>query len=66
MRNYLITQKIKTLYAKIPHSLKIAILIALIAKLAVFSIGYTSAYTTAIANGDATNPPQLLMNQFAK
>ena len=66
MRNYLITQKIKTWYGKIPHSLKIAILIALIAKLAVFSIGYTSAYTTAIANGDSTNPPQLLMNQFAK
>ena len=63
MRNYLITQKIKTWYGKIPHSLKIAILIALIAKLAVFSIGYTSA---AIANGDSTNPPQLLMNQFAK
>ena len=66
MGNYLITQKIKTWYAKIPHSLKIAILIALIAKLAVFSIGYTSAYTTAIANGYSTNPPQLLMNQFAK
>jgi Gpi18-like mannosyltransferase len=66
MRNYLITQKIKTWYGKIPHSLKIAILIALIAKLAVFSIGYTSAYTTAIANGYSTNPPQLLMNQFAK
>jgi Gpi18-like mannosyltransferase len=66
MGNYLITQKIKTWYTKIPHSLKIAILIALIAKLAVFSIGYTSAYTTAIANGDPTNPPQLLINQFAK
>jgi Gpi18-like mannosyltransferase len=66
MGNYLITQKIKTWYAKIPYSLKIAILIALIAKLAVFSIGYTSAYTTAIANGDSTNPPQLLVNQFTK
>jgi len=66
MGNRLITQKIKTWYAKIPYSLKIAILIAIIAKLLVFSIGYTSAYTTALANGDPTNPPQLLLNQFAK
>ena len=64
--NCLITQKIKTWYAKIPYSLKIAILIAIIAKLLVFSIGYASAYTTALANGDSTNPPQLLLNQFAK
>ena len=66
MGNCLITQKIKTWYAKIPYSLKIAILIAIIAKLLVFSIGYASAYTTALANGDSTNPPQLLLNQFAK
>jgi Gpi18-like mannosyltransferase len=66
MGNCLITPKIKTWYAKIPYSLKIAILIAIIAKLLVFSIGYASAYTTALANGDSTNPLQLLLNQFAK
>jgi hypothetical protein len=59
----LIKQKIKTWYTKIPHSLKVAILIALIAKLAVFSIGYTAAYTTSEAS---TTPLQLIMNQFSK
>ncbi|MCW4031638.1 MAG: hypothetical protein NWE80_04665, partial [Candidatus Bathyarchaeota archaeon] len=62
----MITQKIKDWYGKIPHSLKVAILIALIAKLAVFSIGYTTAYTTALTNGDPTEPLQLIMNQFSK
>lgn len=64
--NCLITQKIKEWYKKIPHSLKVAILIALIAKLAVFSIGYTSAYTTSLTNGDSIDPLQLIMNQFSK
>jgi hypothetical protein len=62
----LITQKIKAWYAKIPYSLKIAILVALIAKIAVFSIGYAAAYTNAQASGDSTEPIQLFMNQFSK
>jgi Gpi18-like mannosyltransferase len=62
----LITQKIKDWYKKIPYALKIAILIAIIAKLAVFSIGYAGAYSTALVKGDSTNPLQLLMSQFAK
>jgi Gpi18-like mannosyltransferase len=62
----LITQRIKAWYVKIPYSLKVAILVALIAKLAVFSIGYATAYTTALASGDSTEPLQLVMNQFSK
>jgi Gpi18-like mannosyltransferase len=61
----LIVQKIKVWYGKIPRSLKVALLVALIAKLAVFSIGYASAYTTASAGGYPTEPLQLVMNQFA-
>jgi Gpi18-like mannosyltransferase len=60
------THKIKAWYAKIPQSLKVAILIALIAKLAVFYIGYATAYKTALANGDAAEPLQLIMSQFSK
>ncbi|MBE3117009.1 hypothetical protein IMZ68_07370 [Candidatus Bathyarchaeota archaeon] len=62
----LIKQKITGLYAKIPYSLKIAILITLIAKLAVFILGYASAYFTASSMGASTEPLWLLMNQFAK
>jgi Gpi18-like mannosyltransferase len=62
----LIKQKIKAWYGKIPYSLKVAIVVALIAKLAVFSIGYASEYTTAFTNGDPTEPLQLIMDQFAK
>ena len=62
----MITQRIKAWYVKIPYSLKVAILVALIAKLAVFSIGYATAYTTALASGDSTEPLQLVMNQFSK
>ena len=62
----LITQKIKDWYAKIPYPLKVAVLIVLVAKLAVFSIGYAAAYTTALAHGGSTAPLQLVMNQFAK
>ena len=66
MGNCLITQKIKAWYGKIPYSLKVAILIVLIAKLAVFSIGYASAYTSALASGNSTDPLQLFMNQFSQ
>jgi len=53
-------------YGRIPYSLKVALLVALIAKIAVFAVGYGSAYTTAVASGDSTDPFQLVMNQFAK
>jgi Gpi18-like mannosyltransferase len=61
-----IAQKIKVWYGRVPYSLKIAVLIALIAKVAVFSIGYASAYTTALANGGSTEPFHLVMNQFSR
>jgi Gpi18-like mannosyltransferase len=63
---FLITQRIKAWYEKIPYSLKVAILIALIAKLAVFSLGYAAAYTTAFERGASTEPLQLIMDQFSK
>jgi hypothetical protein len=66
MGNSLITQKIKDWYAKIPYSLKVAILVALIAKLAVFSIGYAAAYTTAVAHGGSVSPLDLIVNQFSR
>ncbi len=53
-------------YGKIPYSLKVALLVALIAKIAVFSVGYASAYTTAVASGASIDPFQLVMNQFTK
>ena len=62
----MLTQKIKALYARVPYSLKIALLIALTAKLAVFVIGYVTAYATAYSNGASTEPLSLLMNQFCK
>ena len=62
----MITQRIKAWYEKIPYSLKVAILITLIAKLAVFSIGYAAAYTTAFERGASTQPLQLIMDQFSK
>ncbi len=60
------TSKIKARIGKIPYSLKIALLIALAAKLAVFYIGYATAYSIALANGSSTEPLQLLMNMFAR
>lgn len=50
----MITQRIKAWYIKIPYSLKVAILVLLIAKLAVFSIGYAAASTTA---GETSTAP---------
>ena len=60
----MIVQKIKKWYDRIPYSFKVALLAVLIAKLAVFAVGYASAYTTAIANGDLIEPLQIIMNQF--
>ena len=62
----MIVQKIKAWYGEIPYSLKVAVLIALMAKLAVFSVGYASAYATALTSGASTGPFQLLMNQFVQ
>jgi Gpi18-like mannosyltransferase len=59
-------EKIKALYARVPYALKAALLIALAAKLAVFVIGYSSAYSTAYMAGASTEPFQLLLNQFCK
>jgi hypothetical protein len=61
-----VAQRLKALYTRIPYSLKITLLIALTAKLAVFVIGYSSAYVTASSAGASTEPLQLLMNQFCK
>jgi hypothetical protein len=61
-----IVQKIKAWYGRIPYSLKVALLVVLIAKVAVFAVGYASAYTTAVASEDSTDPVQLVMNQFTK
>jgi Gpi18-like mannosyltransferase len=58
--------KIEDLYAKIPYSFKIALLITLTAKLMIFVFGYAVAYNTAAGNGASLDPIQLLMNQFAK
>ena len=59
-------EKIKAWYTRIPYSLKIAVLIALVAKLAVFSLGFASAFLKAVANGSSTNPFSLLLNMFAQ
>jgi Gpi18-like mannosyltransferase len=58
--------KIEAWYAKIPYSLKVAVLIALTAKLVVFSIGFASAFSLAITHGSSTNPFSLLLNMFSQ
>jgi Gpi18-like mannosyltransferase len=63
---FLITQKIKAWYGKIPYSLKVAIFVAVVVKLAVFSMGYAAAYTTAFERGASTEPLQLIMGQFSR
>jgi len=59
-------KKIKAWYTKIPYSLKIAVLTALVAKLVVFAVGFASAFSTAVSNGSSTNPLSLLVNMFAQ
>lgn len=58
-------EKVKAWYAKIPYALKIAILVALLAKLAVFSLGYVAAYSTVITQGYSTDPSGIILNMFA-
>lgn len=55
--------KTKAWYAKIPYSLKVAVAIALVAKLAVFVLGYASA---AVSSGSSTQPIELLMGMFVR
>ncbi len=57
--------KIQAWYAKIPYSLKVAVLVALVAKLAVFALGYATAYMSAVNAGSSTQPLGLFMGMFA-
>lgn len=59
-------EKVKAWYSKIPYSLKIAVLIALVVKLLVFSLGYLTAYSTAAAQGYSTDSFGLFMDMFVK
>lgn len=61
----MVTSKIKEYHLKIPYSIKIAISIAVIVKLLVFSVGYVSAYAVALTHGYSTQPLGLFMNMFA-
>jgi Gpi18-like mannosyltransferase len=62
----LLAQKIRLVYAGIPRSLKVALVLMLVAKFAVFAVGYASAYATAFSHGESAEPFGLLMNMFAK
>jgi len=59
-------RKIQAWYTKIPYSLKIAVLVALVAKLAVFIVGYATAYLGAAAMGGSTQPFGLFVGMFDK
>lgn len=61
----MVWEKTKGWYGKIPYSLKIAIAVALIAKLVVFSLGFASAFLVAVTHGSSANPFSLLLNIFA-
>jgi hypothetical protein len=52
--------KVTAIFHKIPHSLKVAILIVLLAKLLVFSIGYATTYL----NEGPAAPLTIVMNEF--
>jgi Gpi18-like mannosyltransferase len=64
--NLVIISKIKQSYSMIPNSLKTAIVIALLVKLLVFSIGYVTIYSIPVEHGYSTNPFDLIMNQFSR
>ena len=57
-------EKVKAWYNRIPYSLKIAILVALVAKLAIYIVGYAAAYSTALGQGYSTEPSGLFLNMF--
>lgn len=59
-------EKIKAEYTKIPYSLKVALLVALIAKLAVLILGYATVYMSAIATHGSTQPLGLFMSMFTQ
>ncbi len=52
--------KVTAIFHKIPHSLKVALLIVLLAKLLVFSIGYATTYL----NEGPAAPLTIVMNEF--
>jgi len=54
--------KVQYLFQKIPHSLRIALLIVLLAKVLVFSLGYVTTYL----NEGPAPPLQIVMNQFTR
>ncbi len=54
--------KVPYLFQKIPRSLRIAILIAVLAKVLVFSLGYVTTYL----NEGPAPPLQIVMNQFTR
>ena len=53
--------KVSSIFKKIPYSLKIAILIALIAKVFIFSLGFAVTYV----NEGASPPLSIIMRQFS-
>jgi hypothetical protein len=54
--------KLPNIFQKIPHSLRIAILVVLLAKVLVFSLGYATTYL----NEGPAPPLQIVMNQFTR
>ncbi len=58
--------KIRVCYLKTPYALRIALATALVAKVAVFALGYAAAYGTVASHGSSTEPLGLFMNMFAK
>jgi Gpi18-like mannosyltransferase len=60
----LVWEKINAWYNRVPYSLKIALVVALVAKIAIYIIGYTAAYSTALTHGYSTEPTGLFLNMF--
>lgn len=54
--------KLPIIFQKIPHSLRVAILVVLLAKVLVFSLGYATTYL----NEGPAPPLQIVMNQFTR
>lgn len=60
--------KVAALFEKIPHSLKIALIIVLLAKLLVFFVGYATTYlnTTIYLHENPGSPLTIVMNEFTR
>lgn len=54
--------KLPIIFQRIPHSLRVAILVVLLAKVLVFSLGYATTYL----NEGPAPPLQIVMNQFTR